>query len=32
MRINANDILPVSELTVVNVYTLASTKFGDKKY
>ena len=32
MRINPNDILPISELIVGNIYTLASTKFGDKKY
>ena len=32
MRINSNDILPVSELIAGNIYTLASTKFGDRKY
>ena len=32
MRINSNDIIPISELTVGNIYTLASTRFDDKKF
>ena len=32
MRINPNDNLPISELTVGNIYTLSSARFGDKKY